>query len=398
MKKTAALMLVAIGLIACRGPSKTPSLAVDESKIFSGLHVKKVFSKRFLGRWCLPVAGGVVCDELTARTGEENTFRLYDYDGRLLKKRVVPHGQGPDEVQVLSLDTVWLSSRGDIRCIDNEYLKFIDPRSLNIRTIAKLANAIPGYGGRFCWGRVSYPMIETRDDRTVTAFESTGYPDDFRYYLVFWTGTFEHFAIAATETREKPPSWKMREEARRNGKRETYIDYYGRLRELSLFSVDWKRDAVFLIPDIERPEIERIDLRNGRRDKYSIDLDPGRFLIDRDELEAYFEYATSETPESLKRAFKQVLYIPPHAPALMGIIVKDDYILVITGKRDRKAGTNEILVYQLPSLEFQGRMELPYPDFYQRSKWLDPFYITARTIKDGDEFLSLFEIYRIEGS
>lgn len=381
-------------LIKCGLNATAWRLAAENGKKFEKLSFTKVWQKDFLGRWCLACPSGVVVNELTDRTGREYLFSLYDYQGNKKKEKLMAQGQGPSEIQVLSLDTVWLSSNGKIKCIDNGYLKSIDPETLEIETIAKLSNVIKDYGSRYTFGRITSSPIEERDNRIVTSFESSGFPEDFRYYLVSSTGVFDNLSVIATETKEKPLSWAKLEESKKKGRLESYIDYYGRLREFRIFSVDWNRDVVYLIPNIEKPEFESIDLKNRQKVKYLIDMDFDKFKVEREEFDFYYEYASSETPEILKPRIKSILYIPPHAPPLMGVMVKNDWLLLITGNRNWKKGENEVLVYHLPSLQYEGSFFLPFSNIHQRIKWYDPYYVTANTIGKNDDYWSHFEIYR----
>jgi hypothetical protein len=367
---------------------------MTEGKKFNALQFTKIWETDLYGRWCLACPNGVVGNEILDRNDREYRFIHYDYAGKIIKERRVAAGQGPDEIQGIGLDTVWLSPSGKIHCIDNDYLKTIDPETLQIETLAKISNVIDGYGGRYTLGRISGTSLEERDGRIVTSFESSGFPYDFEYYLVGWTGVFEKFSVFATGKKEKPWTWKKLEESRGKEKLENYVDYYGRLRLERIFSVDWKRGMVYLIPDIEKPEVSRIDLANGREEKYRIDIDPGKFKIEREEFDSYYEYAASETPDILKQRFKSILYIPPHAPALMGVMVVRERLLLITGNRNWKKGENQALIYRLPDLVYEGSFFIPYSNI-QKTKWYDPFYINVNRINKDDGYSWRYEIYRI---
>jgi len=151
---------------------------------------------------------------------------------------------------------------------------------------------------------------------------------------------------------------------------------------------------VYLIPDIEKPEIERIDLKNKQKVKYQIDIDIENFRVEREEFDLYNEYVAGETPEILKQNIKSTLYIPIHAPALMGTMVVGDRLLVMTGNRNWKKGENETLVYQLPSLEYEGSFFIPFSNC-QNTKWYDPYYINVNRIKKDEDYSWRYEIYRL---
>jgi len=116
---------------------------------------------------------GVFCDEIQDMMGREHKFQLFDYTGRLIKERSMVSGQGPDEVTVVTKDNTWLSSTGQIMVEDDNYLKTIDPESLKVRTLAKFANMIKGFDGKFIFGRHTGTTFEEKGNRTVTTLEST---------------------------------------------------------------------------------------------------------------------------------------------------------------------------------------------------------------------------------
>lgn len=389
--------LLAIGLLfSCRQGTTTQKLAVEERNRFEALDFVKIFRIELYGRWCLPCQQGILCSELTDRTNRAYRFSLYDYSGALIRTREVLAGQGPTEIQIGTLETVWLSPTGKIFCLDGDYLKSIDPENLKIETIVKLSNVVHGYGSRFDLGRISGSSLEEKDGQLVTTFESSGFPDDFTYYLVHCSETFQNLSVIASAKKEKPLSWKKMEESRqKGGPLETFVDYYGRLRLLRSFAVDWKRDMAYLIPDIEKPEIERIDLKTKRKTRFPIDIDVKEFTIEREEFDSFYEYALGETSELLKQRIKHTLFIPPHAPALMAAMVVEDRLLLITGNRNWKSGENEALVYRLPEMQYQGSFFVPYSNV-QNMKWAAPYYISDDCVQKGDDYLFRFTIYQIK--
>lgn len=391
-----ACLFVMVFAFSCGSGERIQKLHVEERIKFDALDFVKIFQIDLYGRWCLACPNGIVCSENLDRNNREYKFSLYNYSGALIRDRRLLAGQGPTDIQGGNLNTVWLSSSGKISCLDvGGYLKTINPETLEVQTIAKLSNVIDGYGSRYTMGRISGSHLEEKDGRIVTTFESSGFPEDFTYYLVSCTNTFQNFSVIATERKEKPPSSEKLEESRRKGgPLESFVDYYGRLRLERTFSVDWKRDMVYLIPDIEKPEVERIDLKNKQKVKYQIDIDIENFLVERGEFDLYNEYVASETPEILKQRIKSTLYIPTHASALMGTMVVGDRLLVITGNRNWKKGENETLVYKLPSLEYEGSFFIPFSN-YQNTKWYDPYYINVNRIKKDEDYSWRYEIYRL---
>jgi hypothetical protein len=125
------------------------------------------------------------------------------------------------------------------------------------------------------------------------------------------------------------------------------------------------------------------------------DIDLNKFKIEREEFDFYEEYASSETPEILRQRTKEILYLPPHAPAFMGLTVRGDRLLLITGNRDRKREENEVLVYHLPAFQYEGSFSIPFPDLLQ-TKWYDDYYISRKLIKKDDDYYSSYEIYTVE--
>ena len=159
--------------------------------------------------------------------------------------------------------------------------------------------------------------------------------------------------------------------------------------------MDWKRDAAYIIPEIERPRIERIGLRDEQKKIYKIDVSFEEFAIDRKEFDAFAAYASSETPEIVKQNVRSTLYIPWHAPALMRTIVVGDRLLIITGNRNWTAGQNEVIVYRLPSLDYEGTFFIPFSNSLN-VKWIAPYYISVDRIKEDGDYLWRYSIYRIE--
>ena len=117
--------------------------------------------------------------------------------------------------------------------------------------------------------------------------------------------------------------------------------------------------------------------------------------MEREELDFWHEYVGSETEPSLKGRFTDILYLPPHAPALMGIKVMGDRLFIITGNRNWERKENEVLVYSLPSLKYEGSFFIPFPNLLL-TQWYDRYYITRNLIKKDDDYYSSYEIYLVE--
>jgi hypothetical protein len=273
---------------------------------------------------------------------------------------------------------------------DNDYLQTIDPGAFEVRTLAKFATRVKGFGSQFICGRHTLTTFEEQGDRTVTTFESTGFYENLTCYIASYRGLLDDFSIVGKFDIPRPLAWAKVEE----GKRESLSDFYHLLRIHRIFAVDWTRDVVYFLPDIEKPEIGFVHIGPGAGGRCRIDIDPKTFSVDRKELELYDEYVAGETPSELKGFYKNSLYVPSHAPALMGIKVAGDRLIVTTGKRDWQKQENEALVFRLPSLEFEGSFPIPYPNAHT-TRWSGDFYVTEKRVKRNDDFFYFWEIYRI---
>lgn len=385
------LLISLLSFFSCGKDSNVQKLKVEDGKKFRGISIKKIWEGELYGRMVLALPQGILLDEIQDNIGNEHKLMLFDYNGNLIKVKNLLSGQGPNEVRILTLENVWLSSSGKIICEDIDYLKNIDPDTFEIQTLVKMANVIDGYGSKYICGSQTYTTFEEKGNRTVTTFESTGYHENLTYYIVTYENVLENFSIICRTKKPKPLTWKKLEE----GNRESYTDYYGFLKRYRIFSVDWKREVVYFISDIGKPEIDYVDLNTKQQGKHLIDIDSKNFKVDKRELEFRHEYVLDQTSEVIKNFYKQILYIPPNAPALMGVKVINDWLILITGKRDWDKQENEALVYNLPSLEFEGSFSIPYPNML-RTKWYDDYYIIEKLIKRNDDFFYYWEVYQID--
>ena len=382
-------------LLSCGEKIKIQKLSVEEGKRFEKFNFKKIGEITQWGGWCLACPQGIFSFEVLDRQWSEFKFKLYDYSGKLKKERTLAGGEGPNQIKVTNFGYAWLSSSGKILCNDNDnYLKAIDPETLEVETIVKFSNVIEGYGSKYIFSRHDATCLEEKHKRTVTSFESTGFYEDMTYYIVTYNGVFENLSVIATAKKERPWTWAYLK------KRLSYVDYYGNLRLNRILTVDWKRGVVYYLPDIEKPEIESVDFEGKRKDRYLIDIDFKKFKFEKEELELWQRYVESESasePSIIKNLYKTILYIPSHAPALMGIKVRGDRLLIITGNRNWKKEENEVLVYRLPSLSYEGNFFIPFPN-QLRTIWDDNYnYYTIRNlIEKEDGYYISHEIYRVE--
>ena len=384
------LWLFLSSLFACGPRPEDQTLSVEEGKIFRGVQIEKIWEKELYGRLVLALPQGVFCDEIQDVMGREHKFQFFDYGGRLIREKSLLAGQGPEEVTVVTTANTWLSSAGDIMVEDNDYLKRIDPETFEVRTLAKFVNVVKGFGSRFIFGRHTLTSFEEHGDRTVTTFESAGFYENMTCYIASYKGLLEDFSIIQEFKLPRPLTWVKLAE----GKRESYTDYYHLLRIRRIFAVDWTRDVVYFIPDIEKPEIGFVHMGTRARGRALVEVNPGTFGVDRKELEFYHEYVRGQTDPRLKSYYKDILYVPPNAPALMGLKVVGDRLIITTGKRDWARQENEALVYRLPSLDYEGSFPLPYPNL-QTTRWDGDFYIIEKLVKRDDDFFYFWEIYRI---
>ena len=394
--KKAAFILPLLFLLCCGRNMKAQRLYIEEGKKFEDLNFKKLWQIDLYGGWCLALPRGFICSELLDRSYKESQLKVYDYSGKLIKERRLIHGDGPDEIKAWNFNNVWLSSSGKILTEDNNYLKSLNPETLEIKTICKLSNVIEGYGSKYTLGWHSFTSLEENDGRIITSFESPAFFEDMTYYFVLCESGFENLSVLARTKKPKPLVWaKLEERKKKNSKLESITDYYHLSRMTRTLSADWKRQTVYFFSDIEKPMIESIDFQGRGRKEYLIEIKIEDFKVEREEFDFWHEYVASETDPRLKGRFTDTLYIPPHAPALMGIKVIEDMLFVITGNRNWKRRENDVLVYSLPSMKYEGSFFIPFPNLLQ-TQWYDNYYITRTLIKKDDDYYSSYEIYLVE--
>jgi hypothetical protein len=394
--KKAAFILPLLFLLCCGRNMKAQRLYIEEGKKFENLNFKKLWRIDLYGGWCLALPREFICSELLDRSYKESQLRLYDESGKLIKERKLVHGDGPDEIRIWNFNNVWLSSSGKILTEDNNYLKSLDPETLEIETICKLSNVIEGYGSKYTLGWHSFTSLDENDGQIATSLESSAYYEDMTYYIVTSDAGFKNLSLLARAKKPKPLVWaKLEERKKNNGRLESITDYYHLSRMTRTLSTDWRRQTVYFFSDIEKPVIESVDFQGKDRKRFLIDLPVDKFEVEREEFDFYHEYAASDTDPRLKGRFADTLYIPPHAPALMGLKVMGDRLFIITGNRNWKRRENEVLVYGLPTMKYEGSFFIPFPNLLL-IQWYDKYYITRTLIKKDDDYYSSYEIYRVE--
>jgi hypothetical protein len=383
---------------SCGRRAEIQTLEVNQGRKFESLRFKKVFQVDLYGGWCLALPRGFICSELLDRSYKESQLRLYDESGKVIKERRLVHGDGPGEIKVWNFNNVWLFSSGKILTEDNHYLKSLDPETLEIETICKLSNVIEGYGSKFTLGWNSFTSLEEDDGHVVTSLESSAYYEDITYFIVTCDAGFKNLSVLAKAKKPKPLVWAKLEERKKNmGKLESITDYYHIARMTRMLSADWRRQVVYFFSDIDESVMESVSFDGKVRKRYRIDIRSDNFPVEREEFDFYHEYAASDTDPRLKGRFSETLYIPPHAPALMGLKVMGDRLFVITGNRNWEKKENEVLVYSLPSRQYEGGFFIPFPNLLL-TQWYDDYYITRTLAKKGDDYYSSYEIYRVESS
>jgi len=382
---------------ACRREPETAQLAIEDGKTFQEFRYAEVWRKEYEWvKWCLPFPERTICMELLDKSYREYRFNLYDPSGDLVKDKHVLSGDGPDEIKVLNMDMVWLSSSGQIHCLDNDYyLKSIDPETFQVTTLVKLSNVVKGYGGKFIDGRHSGTSFEESDGQIITTFESTSFYDDLTYYLVKCGGDFQDLSILAELKKEKPWTLLKNEERKiKGGKIISYTDYYMRTRLQRTFAVDWKRHVVYILPDIDKPEIEWVHFDGEKKGRVRIDIHPEEFEIDKDEMDSWLRYNLDNSEPLIRERMETHSFIPDHAPALMSMAVVDDRLVLITGNRNWQAQENETLVFRLPDLRYEGSFYLPFPSFFQQIKFIGDYYVLLNYQPDNEK--TLVRIFRLE--
>jgi hypothetical protein len=381
---------------ACRREPEVAKLAVEDGKIFTEFRFVEGWRKEYDWlKWCLPFPGGVACLELLDKSYREYRFNLYDSSGDLVKEKRVLSGDGPDELRMVNMDSVWLSSSGQIHCVDNDYIKSINPETFQVTTLTKLSNVVKGYGSKFTVGRQSGTSFEEQDGQIITTFESTGFYENLTYYLVKLDRDFQGLSVLSEFKKERPWTWQKQAERKiQAGKIVTYTDYYERIRLRRTFAVDWKRGVVYLLPDIDKPEIEWVDFDGEKKGRIQIDIHPERFEVDKDEMDRWRQNVLDNSESIIRERMEINSFIPDHAPALMGMAVVDDRLLVITGNRNWRAQENETLVFRLPDLHYEGSFYLAYPSFFQTTKFVGDYYILSNRQTDDEK--TLVRVFRIE--
>lgn len=110
---------------------------------------------------------------------------------------------------------------------------------------------------------------------------------------------------------------------------------------------------------------------------------------------SYFSWYKDNLNQMVKKAMRHEFRLPRHAPALQGIKVIGDWLLIITGNRDWHHHENEALVFLLPSMEYQGSFRIPFPSAPDLTlKWGAGYLSNRILVKHEDDYESRHQIFR----
>lgn len=389
MKKFGDAIIVLLFLIsACSENRKIPA-PLGSEKRFTAVSFERIFEKNIrYCRWWIPIPEGYLAQQVAEKDENEYNLIVFDASGNEIRRGVVKHGQGPTDIQIVDPQTVRLSADGRrVTFVDNEdFYKELDVTSLMVDTKFRLSHRIPSFGSKYVMG---WSRIETKNGRTVMTVQSTGYRADRTYFLAIHDEDFANFRIIAS-LEKGVPDWLVRDDHSKVIK----VDYYDRLRWVQSFTVDWARETIYALPDIERPEIDRVFF-NGKKDRLVLDVS-GPLKICEAEFERFFQWHYDGQPQMFKMLKFENLK-PAQAPPLMSLKAIGDWLLVITGNRDGNRKSNETLVYRLPSLEFEGTLWLPFPSAPELNlRWGDGYYYIYG--EHDDEERQLVQFYRYKTS
>ena len=74
-------------LVCCGTDSDIQKLAVEDSKKFERISIKKIWEGELFGRMVLALPQGILLDEIQDNIGNEHKLMLFDYDGNLIKEK-----------------------------------------------------------------------------------------------------------------------------------------------------------------------------------------------------------------------------------------------------------------------------------------------------------------------
>jgi hypothetical protein len=390
------LIFSSIFIVSCKRDIPSSVLEYREGVNFENIKIEKVFELTDYRPifWVIPFPERVVA-LIPEGMGKTFEFFVYDYSGRIIENWKVNGGDGPNELREIGPEEIISFNENEIIGIESRsgYIKSINLKTHEIKTIGKLSNIVRGYGSKYVIPRFSSTSIDRKGGSIVLGLVSTDFWDNGTHYFVKFDGIFRNFRVISKAEKEaiKILDRKTTEEIKR--KKIISCDYYNALRTSIIFSVDWKREVVYYIPAIEEPFIEAISFDGKLRRKWKVDINFKKFKVKKEKIEEWCERAKS-SPEPIFKILRQVTEIPHHAPPLQDIKVIEDRLLIITGNRNWDKEENETLVYHLPDMKYEGSFYLPF--LHLRLHWFGNYYMTNGMIKKDDDWFGIRKLYSFE--
>ncbi|MGE5342000.1 MAG: hypothetical protein ACM3SY_11035 [Candidatus Omnitrophota bacterium] len=389
MKKILIILLTCLFLWNC---SKTDDGVIKKlpkpfPKKFEKISVKKIFSTDItLGGFCVPFSKGVILYEALDSQGNYIKLKSFDTNGQLRKESDIKRDEGPNGI----FDLNRCLSQGDrLLFIDhNTYLKEINPYDLSIRTLEKISNKVDGYHTKFVFGTHTRADINFNSNKTITSFEANNY-FNLDYYIVSYTGNFDQFKVIHEVKKKDLKTWS---DALKN-KNVCFLDYNNWARSPRKQAVDWKNGFIYFFADSEKPEISRIDMNGNNLTTIRLKIDSKNFKMDREKIDVWYGWAIGGMPKmpGIKRKYSRVY--PKTAPVLRDIDIFGDWLLITTGKRNWDTFENEVLVYRLPSLSYEGSFFIPTGD-WPTDKYGN-YFVTKRIIEKDDDYITQCNCYQL---
>lgn len=357
---------------------------------FDKIKVKKIFSLDMFPGVCIPFSNGIIQFESQDNSGKTHVLHWFNKKGELIKERIVKRAQGPTDIDYM---VKCFTQDEKILFIDNNiYLKEINPSDLSVRTLEKITNKIDNYYTKYKWQAYTESDIECFNGQTITSFETPDY-EKFNYYIVSYSGNFDRFKLIR-DVERKTPEYRIRE--LKSGGKESFLDYDYFIKRHRHLAVDWKNRYVFYIPDCDKPRIVRMDFNGNHLTTIDLGINSDDFFSNKEKIDVWYRWASfdADMPAWLKKLPESTKIYSKLCPVLRGITVFGDFLLVTTGKRNWETFENEVLVYRLPNLSFEGSFFIPTGD-WETAKY-GKYFTTKRIIEKDDDFYIRNDCYEME--
>ncbi|MGE5341998.1 MAG: hypothetical protein ACM3SY_11025 [Candidatus Omnitrophota bacterium] len=355
-------------------------------KSFEKIAVKKIFSAEIIiGGTCIPFSKGVILYEVLDNQGIYGKLKSFDTKGQLRKESDIKRDEGPNGMYDMN---GWFSQGDRLLFIDhNTYLREIDPYDLSIRTLEKISNKIPGYHTKFVFYHTE-PEMDYYKNKTITSFSSNNWIN-LDYYIISYTGNFDQFKVIHKVKKKMLKTWA---DTLKN-KNESFLDYNNAARAKRNQAVDWKNGFIYFFADCEKPEISRIDMNGNNLTTIRLGIDSKNFKMDKKKIDVWYGWAIGGMPKvpGIKRKYSRVY--PKTAPVLRDIAIFEDWLLITTGKRNWDTFENEVLVYRLPSLSYEGSFFIPTGDW--PTDKFGNYFATKRIIEKDDDYVTQLACYEL---